>query len=232
MRIFRAVTIAIVALASVAVSAPALAQNLQTQIDSPAPAHRFWPSFAPELTSSASTTAAVKEQGLGIFLQGGYVYQTTYTGGTNFASKPQGFIAGIGFGGNKSGTFGVGVDINYMWTNNSAAAQKIQTLDIPVYGRLNIGGHNTKNAFTFYIPFGWFFDVNLSSQNNGVSIKNAFNGLQTGPLVGAGFEVVRIAIEGRAQWALTQLLANGNNQILNGNAKQFTFILLFKVRLN
>jgi len=172
-----------------------------------------------------------KEQGLGIFLQGGYVYQTTYTGGGSFDSTPQGFIAGIGFGGNKSGAFGVGVDLNYMWTNNSDSDQKSQILDIPVYARFNIGGHNTKNAFTFYIPVGWFFDVNLSNQIGGIDFKDAFNGLQTGPLVGAGFEVYRIGIEGRAQWGITSLLSDGS-VLGTSDAKQFTFILLFKVRVH
>jgi len=172
-----------------------------------------------------------KEQGLGIFLQGGYVYQTTYTGGASFDSTPQGFIAGIGFGGNKSGAFGVGVDLNYMWTNNSDSDQKSQILDIPVYARFNIGGHNTKNAFTFYIPVGWFFDVNLSNQIGGIDFKDAFNGLQTGPLVGAGFEVYRIGIEGRAQWGITSLLSDGS-VLGTSDAKQFTFILLFKVRVH
>jgi hypothetical protein len=83
------------------------------------------------LAAATPTFAQVKEQGLGIFLQGGYVYQTTYTGNATFDSTPQGFIAGVGFGGNKSGAFGVGVDLNYMWTNNSDADQKSQTLDIP-----------------------------------------------------------------------------------------------------
>ena len=227
MRIFRPALIAIVALVSLAAAAPAFAQNLNLT-----PGKNLWPSMAPELTTTTPAPKAVKEQGLGVFLQGGYVYQTTYTGGTNFTSKPQGFIVGIGFGGNKSGTFGMGVDINYIWTNNSDVSQKTQTLDIPVYGRLNIGGHNTKNAFTFYIPFGWFFDVNLSNQIDGVNIKDTFNGLQTGPLVGAGFEVYRIGVEGRAQWALTQLAKDGSNELFDVNAKQFTFILLFKVRVH
>lgn len=225
MRIFRPVMIAIVALVTLGAATPALAQNLNLDLK---PGKNLWPSMAPELTTAASAPRQ-KEQGLGLFIQGGWVYQTTYTGGTNFDSKPQGFIVGIGFGGNKSGTFGVGVDINYIWTTNSD--QTTQLLDIPVYGRFNIGGHNTKNAFTFYIPFGWFFDVNLSNQFDGISFKDSFNGLQTGPLVGAGFEVVRIALEARAQWALTQLLKDGSTG-LTGDAKQFTFIVLFKVRLH
>ena len=186
-------------------------------------------SFAAATPAFAQTPP--KEQGLGIFLQGGYVYQTTYTGGGSFDSTPQGFIAGIGFGGNKSGAFGVGVDLNYMWTNNSDSDQKSQILDIPVYARFNIGGHNTKNAFTFYIPVGWFFDVNLSNQIGGIDFKDAFNGLQTGPLVGAGFEVYRIGIEGRAQWGITSLLSDGS-VLGTSDAKQFTFILLFKVRVH
>jgi hypothetical protein len=227
MRILRQVTIGIVVLASLAVAAPAFAQNFDLNVT---PAKHLWPSLAPELTTKTAP-AAQKEQGLGVFLQGGYVYQTTYTGSTSFTSKPQGFIVGIGFGGNKSGAVGAGVDINYIFTNNSDANQKTQTLDIPVYARFNIGGHNTKNSFTFYIPAGWFFDINLSNQFDGINFKDSFNGLQTGPLVGAGFEVVRIAVEARAQWALTQLLKNGD-ETFGGDAKQFTFIVLFKVRLN
>jgi len=183
------------------------------------------------LAAATPTFAQVKEQGLGIFLQGGYVYQTTYTGNATFDSTPQGFIAGVGFGGNKSGAFGVGVDLNYMWTNNSDADQKSQTLDIPVYARFNIGGHNTKNAFTFYIPVGWFFDVNLSNKIGDFDVSEGFESFQTGPLVGAGFEVYRIGIEGRAQWAVSSLLKDGS-VFGNTDAKQFSFILLFKVRVH
>lgn len=228
MRILRRSIIALVALVSLATATPALAQTINL-----APGNHLWPSMAPELTKTTPAPApkAAKQQGLGVFLQGGYVYQTTYTGGTDFNSKPQGFIVGIGFGGNKSGTVGVGVDINYVWTNNSDEDQKTQYLNIPVYARVNIGGHNTKNAFTFYIPAGWFFDVNLTNQFDGVDFKDAFNGFQTGPLLGAGFEVARVGLEARAQWAITNLLADGS-VLGTGDAKQFTFIVLFKVRLN
>lgn len=212
------------AVAILAAATPAFAQDPTTNTPAPAPA----PSRAPV----PAPVPVVKQQGLGVFLQGGYVYQTTYTGGTNFNSTPQGFIVGVGFGGNKSGTLGAGVDINYVWTNNSDADQKSQYLNIPVYARINIGGHNTKNAFTFYIPAGWFFDVNLSNQANGIDVKDAFNGLQTGPLVGAGFEVYRIGVEGRAQWSISDLAANGTNTIFSTDAKQFTFVLLFKVRVH
>ena len=196
------------------------------------PAFAQTPSPTPKPAAAPKPAPAPKQQGLGVFAQGGYVYQTVYTGDVTFDSKPQGFIAGIGFGGNKSGWLGIGVDINYVWTNNSNADQKTQYLDIPVYARINIGGHQTKNAPTFYIPAGWFFDVNLSNQTNGVDIKDAFNGFGTGPLVGAGFEVARIGIEGRAQFGILNMLSDGSVFSTGTSAKQFTFILLFKVRLN
>lgn len=231
MRTLRQMTIAMIALGALVASTPAFAQS---NTDS-APARLALPTATP-LTISKSVTflpqaEAPKQQGLGVFVQGGYVYQTTYTGGTDFDSTPQGFIAGIGFGGNKSGTFGIGVDLNYVWTNNSDSEVKTQYLNIPVYGRINIGGHNTKNAFTFYIPFGWYFDINLSSKIADFDVKDAFESFQTGPLVGAGFEVYRIGIEARGQWAVSKLVTDGS-VFGTSDAKQFTFIVLLKVRLN
>jgi hypothetical protein len=229
---FRRLMFALVAIVALVAATPAFAQN------SPAPAPRFSvkPRFAVTPTTPTAPTTpapqAEKQQGLGIFAQGGYVYQTTYTGGTDFSSTPQGFIAGIGFGGNKSGTFGVGVDLNYVWTDNTDKSLKTQYLNIPVYGRFNIGGHNTKNAFTFFIPVGWFFDINLSNELNGADVKNAFEGFQTGPLAGFGFEVYRVGLEARGQWSVSQLLKDGNDLGFTPDAKQFTLIVMFKVRLN
>lgn len=228
MRIFRHLTIAIVFLASLAMAVPALAQSTNT-----APGLRLWPTFAPELTKTTTaapaTPAAMKQQGLGIFVQGGYVY-TTITGQDINDFHPQGFLVGVGFGGNKSGTFGVGVDINWVWKSDSEGGDSLtsQYVNIPVYGRFNIGGHNTKNAFTFYIPAGWFFDILVSSKFAGQDIKDIFNGFTTGPMVGAGFEVARIAVEGRAQWAVTDLLKADQETA----GKPFSIIVLLKVRLN
>jgi len=230
MYIARRLTFALAAIVALAAATPAFAQN------SPAPAPRFSvkPLFSVTPSTPAPVKQAEKQQGLGIFVQGGFVYQTIYTGNTDFESKPKGFIAGIGFGGNKSGTFGVGVDLNYVWTSNSDIfedSQKVQYLNIPVYGRFNIGGHNTKNAFTFYIPVGWFFDINLSNKVGDFDLTDEFNGFQTGPLAGLGFEVYRIGIEGRAQWAITNMLKDGNF-FGTTDPKQFSFIVLLKVRLN
>jgi hypothetical protein len=224
----RQLLIAIMAMATVLAAAPAFGQTGTTA--PPAPVQ--------------------KQQGLGIFVQGGYVQSSTYSsnGLPNMTSvSPKGGIIGIGFGGNKSGTFGVGVDLNYIFNSakdvtvlniGEAIAEngtlKSQILDIPVYGRFNIGGHNTKNAPTFYIPAGWFFDVLIKSDVDGVDVMNAFNGFSTGPLVGAGFEVARIGVEARGMWTIKELQSTGGGTFLNGmqDSKVFTFVLLFKVRLN
>lgn len=223
MRTLRRSMIAVAAIAALLAAVPALAQTTQPVVQ--------------------------KQQGLGVFLQGGYVRSSTYNASgqpdlTNI--HPQGVIFGIGFGGNKSGAFGMGVDINYVIKSASDVTRsnvgdlfetgtlKTQYLNIPVYGRINFGGHNTKNAPTFYVPFGWFFDVLLKGDFNSVDVKDQFNGFQTGPLVGVGFEVARIGIEARGQWSLKELESTGNNTFLNGIEKSnvFTFVLLFKVRLN
>jgi len=230
MRTFRRLMIASVAIAALLVAAPALAQTTTTQ--------------ATPAQTTPPPAQVQKQQGLGVFLQGGYVRSSTYSsGGTvDLNLNPQGVIFGIGFGGNKSGAFGVGVDLNYVWKTDSddfGNEIRTQTLSIPVYGRFNIGGHNTKNAPTFFIPVGWFFDVLLSSKaSDGTDTldlldKEIFNGFQTGPLVGAGFEVARIAVEGRFQWALMDILTKKEIDDFGGvRGKEFSFVLLFKVRLN
>jgi hypothetical protein len=228
MRTFRRLLIATVAIAVVLAAAPAFAQT------------------APATTQPAPPAPVQKQQGLGVFLQGGYIRSSSYgSGGTvDLNLDPQGVIFGIGFGGNKSGAFGIGADINYVMKSAAdiepfdvtipTGTLKTQYLNIPVYGRFNIGGHNTKNAPTFYIPAGWFFDILLTSKLDSLDVKSKFDGFQTGPLVGAGFEVARIGIEFRGQWAITELASTGGGTFLNGmtDAKVFTWVALFKVRLN
>jgi len=232
----RRLMFALVAIVALVAATPAFAQNSigtlpSVTFSSPAPA----PAPAPK--------KQVKEQGLGIFLQGGYTRSSTFGPDADFFKdfNPQGAIFGIGFGGNKSGAFGVGVDLNYGITSatdpdDSNTTVKTQYLNIPVYGRFNIGGHNTKNAFTFYIPAGWFFDVLLSSKaDNGTDTidlldEDFFDGFQTGPLVGAGFEVARIGVETRFQWSVKQMLKSQEFEV--ADAKRFTFVVLFKVRIH
>ena len=107
-------------------------------------------------------------------------------------------------------------------------------LNIPVYARFNFFGHQTKNAPTLYAMVGGFIDILINAEIDSTDVKDYFNGFDIGPVAGIGFEVSRIGIEGRGQWAMKTLQSSGGGTFLNGlqESKVFTFVLLFKVRLN
>ena len=224
MRTFRRLMVSTLAVAALAVATPSFAQT------TPPPAQ------------------AQNEQGLGVFVQGGFVWGSTYssTGLPNMSDISQkGVIMGVAFGGNKSGAFGIGADINYLIKSASGVTfsspdlfangtLKTHVLQVPVYGRVNFMGHSTKNAPTLYVIFGGYVDILLKGAIDGVDIKEQFNGFDVGPMGGVGFEVSRIGIEGRGYWALKTLQSTGNGTFLNGmeESKVFTFVLLFRVRLH
>jgi len=226
MRIFRRVLVSTLALAALLVATPTFAQTPPPQGN---------------------------EQGLGVFLQGGFTWSKLYGSGsdtipTDLSDSSTGVVFGVAFGGNKSGWFGIGADINYMIRNVDTArligidvpggviqgALKTHYLDIPVYGRVNFMGHQTKGAPTAYVIFGGFVDIMLKGQIDGIDVKDQFNGFDVGPLFGAGFEVARVGFEFRGNWSVRSLNSTGNGTFLNGLEKsnQFTLLLLFRVRLN
>jgi len=246
MRIFRGVMIATAAVVGLALATPALAQ---TTFSAPVQAKRLWPSFAPELTKTAPQTMTRNEQGLGIFVQGGWVRQSQYGANglpENIDAGLQGWLVGIAFGGNKSGGFGMGVDINYMVIGDhdtgifqDGGDLNLHYLDIPVYGRINFFGHKTKNAATLYVIIGGFVDILLQGKLDSLNVKDEFNGFDAGIVGGIGFEVARIGIEWRANWALTTLASTGEGHsgeitFNNGleDSRKFTMMLLFRFRLH
>lgn len=249
MRTLRSLTIALAALFAFAAATPALAQSTNLT-----PGKRFWPAFKPSSTSTTTRTQDTEnEQGLGVFLQGGWVRVSTY-GPNGLPTEDlqntalQGWLVGIAFGGNKSATAGVGVDINYMVIGDSDTGLfdhpgpgelSLHYIDIPVYARINFFGHETKNRATLYAIIGGFVDILLKGELDGVNVKEQFNGFDMGIVAGAGFEAARLGIELRGNWALRTLQStgvnhNGNNTFKNGleDTKKLTIMLLFRLRLN
>ena len=250
MRTFRGLMIAIVTIAALAASTPAFAQT-----DTPAnTAPLAMPAFASLKVATPSATFLPQvqrdnEQGLGVFLQGGWLNATTYgesgapTGG--FDTSANGWILGIGFGGNKSGKFGIGADINYLrkgannvilFSNDFFGIGELSRdyIQVPIYGRITFFGHSTKNAPSLYALIGGYVDILLKAQLNGINVKEQFNGFDMGILAGLGFEVARIGFEYRAYWALRTLVSTGNGTFLNGleDSKAFTHVFLVRLRLN
>ena len=250
MRILRQMTIAMITIGALMASTPAFAQN-STDTDS-APARLALPMATPLTISKMATFVpqAEKEQGLGIFLQGGWVRSSTYNeeGLPGFDTlTPSGVIFGVGFGGNKSGAFGIGVDINYVIKSADDvtflnipdeffASGEFDTnvLNIPVYGRINFFGHQTKNSPTLYVVFGGFFDILISAKIADEDVKDYFHGFDFGPMGGIGFEAYRVGVEARGQWAMRTLQESGDGTFLNGlqESKAFSFVLLFKFRVH
>jgi hypothetical protein len=236
MRTLRGLIVATVAIAGIALATPALAQTNVT------PGNHLWPSLAPELTTNTQPTP--KQQGLGIFVQGGWVQLNTYGDNglpADLSTKLNGFIVGVSFGGNKSGVVGVGVDINYMAAGDndtglfvSGGDLSLHYIDVPVYLRFNFFGHHTKNAPTLYAIGGGFVDILLKGEIGSTDVKDQFNGFDAGVVGGVGFEVARIGVEVRGNWALTTLADTGNNTFRNGleDSKKLTLMVLFRVRLN
>jgi len=256
MRTFRRLMIAIVAILVLAAATPSFAQSSAPPAGTPLKLKI--PSFAPSSVVPAAPTAPTPvrlmrvqddDSGLGIFIQGGFLRSTTYgengvpTQGLSDAFP--GFIVGIGFGGNKSGLFGIGADINYLRKRAdnveifgqdfpfASGALTLHYIEVPVWGRFNFGSR-TKSGATFYVMLGGFIDILVKGDLEGESIKNLFNGFDAGPLLGAGFEVARIGFEYRANWALRTLQSTGNGTFLNGleESKAFTHVFLVKIRLN
>jgi hypothetical protein len=248
MRILRQMTIAMIALGALVASTPAFAQS---NTDA-APARLTLPMSTPLDISKTATflPQTEKEQGLGVFLQGGFVRSSTYneSGAPGFDSlSPSGFFFGVGFGGNKSGAFGIGVDINYIFKSADDVTLlnipdeffangefDTNVLNIPVYGRINFFGHQTKNAPTLYVMFGGFIDILIKAKIDDLDVKDYFHGFDFGPMGGIGFEVSRIGIEARGQWAMQTLQSTGNGTFLNGlqESKAFSLLILFKVRVH
>lgn len=225
--------------------------NLQlpsVNVQSPAPT--FGPaSFA---AKPPATAGQRNEQGLGFFVQGGWV-NTQVRGGeeifpsTAFSTSANGYFFGVAFGGNKSGKFGIGADVNYfvknadnIWLFNEDDEVDItgdleqHFLQVAVYGRVNFFGHVSKNDPTLYIIFGGFVDILLKGEINGIDIKDQFNGFQVGPNFGVGFEAYRFGVELRFDWSVTALNSTGDGTFLNGleGTRDFKTILLFRFRIN
>ena len=253
MRTFRRLMIGIVAIVALAVATPSFAQSgappngtpLTLKMPSFAPASIGLPAPAVARTSRVQDN----EQGLGIFIQGGWLNATTYgedgapTGG--FDTSANGWIFGVGFGGNKSGKFGIGADVNYLrkgadnvelFSDDFFGIGELTRdyLQVPVYGRITFFGHSTKEAPSLYALIGGYVDILLKGELNGIDVKDQFNGLDAGILAGLGFEVARIGFEYRAYWALRTLVSTGNGTFLNGleDSKAFTHVFLVRVRLN
>ena len=218
MHMYRRVMTTVVATAMVLAAVPAFAQGAgQTQVNT----------------------------GLGIGALAGVNWTTVRTEnetGIDFKSGT-GWQAGIWFGGNRDGRVGLMGELSYAVKkingNDGGSEGTIERtyVEIPVLLRVNVGARE-RDKPSFYFLVGPVFDIEIDTKqtDDGEEVDtpdDVYNGLEIGVMVGAGFEVMRIGIEGRYSWGLKSVL--GTDAAVNsgfGSTKLNTFSLVGKIRFN
>lgn len=184
--------------------------------------------------------------GVGIGALGGMTWTTASLENTPPGVSTEsgtGYMVGIWFGGNRDGRVGLMGEASYV-TKKVKFKQGTDTIDselryveIPVLLRVNIGSRSRTGA-SFYFLAGPNFDIqvkgitSMDGQTDPDSDSN-YQGLDIGLMIGAGFEVARIGVEGRYNWGLKSVLATDAAKDSGfGSTKQNTLQVVFKVRFN
>ena len=143
-----------------------------------------------------------------------------------------GIHAGVFFGGNRSGVFGLQGELNWIRkrteTELAQQAIRIDYLQVPVLLRLNIGT-DSANGFAVYGIAGPAFDIKIGDEIEGVTIDNGWEGADVDLVFGGGIEAARIIVEGRYEKGLRRI----NKNFLDvTEIKKQAFTILFGVRFN
>ena len=215
MQMYRRVVTAVAATAMVLAAAPAFAQGAgQTQVNT----------------------------GLGIGALAGINWTTISTENElDFETNSgTGWQAGIWFGGNRDGRVGLMAELSYLVKKASDEFDnRIERhyVDIPVLLRVNVGARQREKPSIYFLA-GPVFDIDVKTKQieDGEEFDapdDFYNGLEIGVMVGAGFEVMRIGIEGRYAWGLKSVLGTDAAEASGfGSTKLNTFSLVGKIRFN
>jgi hypothetical protein len=109
-------------------------------------------------------------------------------------------------------------------------------VQIPVLLRINTGARE-RDKPSLYFLVGPVFDIKIKSDEEFTDLftdsDNVYEGLEIGLMAGAGFEVVRVGIEGRYSWGLRNVLGtDAANESGFGSTKFNTLSLVAKIRFN
>lgn len=139
-----------------------------------------------------------RHEGIGFGVKGGFLWPSfAEAQGSGFEDKT-GWMAGIFFGGNRPGTIGVMGEVQYGKKTASFGSIDLEQyfLEIPVLARINAGA-NSLNGINVYGIVGPVFDINLKTKLNNLDVKDAYEDLDIGLLIGGGVEITRFIIEAR-----------------------------------
>jgi hypothetical protein len=191
------------------------------------------------LTFNPETNAVVQSQrqhqGIGIGALIGPVFDKFNSDeeGIDFSTKT-GWQFSLFIGGNRPGRVGVATEISLLRRKTQAVDDpeevKFNTLQVPVFVRVNVGSQNLDRA-SVYVKFGPAFDVVLKAERAGEDLLDLeeVERFQVDLIGGVGVEITRFIVEARYIHGLRTV--NTDFQEV-GKLKYKAFAILFGVRFN
>ena len=225
----------LVSMVSMTISGPAIAQELSAPQASPEAQTDFKLTSQPlfgEAAQNQNRGSRDPELGFGFGIKGGPLFASVNQESFTFENKT-GFLVGIWFGGNRTGT--VGVEGEVMYGKKGApklpgpADVDLYFIEIPILLRVNVGSQSI-NKWVVYGIVGPAFDIKLKGKQNDLDVSDNYSGLDIGVIGGAGFEIFRFLIEARGNWGLRAV--NSGNLSNAVEIKDKSFVLLFGVRIS
>ncbi len=160
---------------------------------------------------------------------------------SDFFESRTGTMFGAWIGGNMNGTLGFTGEFIYLIRKNDVDVDgdgivdelSFPAVEIPAVFHVNFGAQNRSKGM-FYLVGGPVFTINLSEkykpggEGESIDIDDGFQGADIGVLAGAGFEIVRIAVEVRHNWGFRNIGPEGDTLDLKTRSWEF----LVKFRFN
>jgi outer membrane protein with beta-barrel domain len=172
------------------------------------------------------------QEGLGVQVLGGPLFASFADTNGLDTSGSNGFLVGLGLGGNRGGAVGVEADILYgkkgTTVHNLAFDQHV--IDVPVMLKVNIGSAS-RNGLSVFGLGGGFFDWQFNSTLGNVDISNDTDGYSVGLVAGGGVEFLRFSVQGRYMRALREIDKTFNVGT-STSAKTQAFGIFVAFRLN
>jgi hypothetical protein len=186
----------------------------------------------------AVTGTAAAQDGVGFGIKGGVRYPDFSTDDIDFDNR-MGWQAGMFFGGNRDGVFGVQAELN--WLRNETDVPPIGqipsgrvTLDyvqVPVLLKLNAGTRSSY-AFNLFGIVGPSFEVLVRDEVSGFGGPTTsdfqFEDVNVGLMFGGGIELSRFILEAR----YTRGFRNINKDLDISDVKLNSFAVLAGLRFN
>jgi outer membrane protein with beta-barrel domain len=170
------------------------------------------------------------QSGVGVGVVFGLVRNNLSTGSTNnFFTARTGTLLGLWIGGNKNGTVGFVGEFLWVRRKSGAGTDELtqQALEIPAVFHINFGSH-ARNGAQGYIVIGPAFTINVKESLKSGVTGNNFGSADIGIMFGAGFEVVRLAIEVRGNWGQKSISSDGGGSFVDAKTRSVEIVGKFR----